>query len=138
MAAHQASAGLPVSDAPGDPGWVRLVDEGDVPPHRRPRSVRYMLVNFLVANVLVAALLLVGSLWAGHRVAARESLDAVQATTDLLATSLVEPHLTDGVLTGEPAALAELDELVEDGLRQAHVVRLKIWDADARILYSDE
>jgi signal transduction histidine kinase len=96
------------------------------------------VLRFLLANVTAVALLIGGSLYASYVVARSEALADASTTTCLLASAWIEPELSDGVLTGDPAALARLDLVVEDHLRQAKAVRIKIWDADSRIVYSDE
>lgn len=124
------------------PPWLRLVEgsslDGGPRPRHRPRSVRHVLARFVAANLTIAALLLAGSLWVGHRAARSESLADARATTDLLALLLVEPSLGDGGLTGDPQALAALDHLFEVRLRDADVVRLKVWDGESQIVYSDD
>ncbi len=142
MPAHRTVSGVPAAHREPAPPWTRLVDGGDSDggsrARRRPPSVRRVLARFVAANLVVAALLLTGSVWAGHRAARTESLNDVRATTDLLAGLVVEPNLSDGVLTGDPRALDLLDDVVERELRRAGVVRIKIWDPSSRILYSDD
>jgi two-component system, NarL family, sensor kinase len=137
MPVARSSSALPTAEA--GPMWIRLVDAADPgSARRRPPSVRRVLMRFVVANVLVAALLLAASLWAGNRAARHESLADARATTNLLASLLIEPHLSSGVLTGDPDAIAELDAVAEGELRDAAVVRIKIWDAGSTIVYSDD
>jgi two-component system NarL family sensor kinase len=140
--AHRAASGPPSAHLESAPPWQRLVDGGgqDRASHarRRPPSIRRVLAGFVAANLAVAALLLAGSVWAGHRAARSESLADARATNGLLASLLIEPHLSDGVLTGDPRARAALDEVVEGALRKAAVVRIKIWNGDSRIVYSDD
>lgn len=126
----------------GGPPWVRLVDGGRTAPRRSERrpapTARRVLGQFVVANLVAVALLLAGSVWASARAAEAESVADARATTDVLTTVLIEPALTDGVLTGDEAALAALDDVVTDALRDTELVRIKIWDASGRIVWSDE
>ena len=143
MSSPQAGPGLPPPDVQLVQPWLRLVD-GDKPDggpaavKRRPPTARRVLWRFLAANLIVVTLLFAGSLWAGHRAARNDSLSDARAYTDLLASLLIEPNLSDAVLTGDPLALATLDDVVLGELRDADVVRIKIWDEDQRIVYSDE
>jgi two-component system NarL family sensor kinase len=134
--------GSPTGQASDPPApWVRLVDgpgSGASPHVVRPPSVRRVMARFAVGNVLVAILLLAASVWASHEVARKESLTDARVRTDLLATLLIEPNLDDTLLSGDPRAVARLDTVVERQLRDASVIRLKIWDDDQRIVYSDE
>ncbi|MGY1634116.1 sensor histidine kinase [Geodermatophilus sp. SYSU D01186] len=97
-----------------------------------------MLSRFVAGNVVAASLLLAASVWASHAAARSEALADARSRTDLVAELLVEPNLGGGLLTGDPQAIADLDAVVETQLRDAAVVRLKIWDDDQRIVYSDE
>ena len=49
---------------------------------------------------------------------------------------LLEPRLTDGILTGDSRSLLRLENVVFAVLNDP-IVRVKIWDTDGRILYSD-
>jgi signal transduction histidine kinase len=97
-----------------------------------------VLTRFAVANVVAFALLLAGGVWASHVAARHQALADARTTTDLIATLLVQPALDDDLLTGDPGAVARLDAVVEGQLRDAAVVRVKVWNADERIVYSDE
>ncbi|MDX6599871.1 MAG: two-component system, NarL family, sensor kinase, partial [Gaiellales bacterium] len=50
---------------------------------------------------------------------------------------LVESALVDGLVTGDPAALAAVDDLVVARVLSSSVVRVKIWSAAGHVLYSD-
>lgn len=121
--------------------WIRLVGapgSGATPHVARPQSVRRVMARFAAGNVFVGIILLAGSIWASHEVARQESLADALVTTDLLATLLIEPNLEDSLLSGDPRAVARLDTVVERQLREASVIRLKIWTDEQRIVYSDE
>ncbi|WP_409331019.1 sensor histidine kinase [Trujillonella humicola] len=136
-AQRSAASDHPPEDAP--PGWTRLVgpgaDQGS--PRSRP-TVRRVLIRFAVANVVAAALLLAGSVYASHVTARNQALADARTTTDLIATLLVQPALDEALLRGDPDAVDRLDAVVRGELRDAAVVRVKIWNADERIVYSDE
>jgi len=50
----------------------------------------------------------------------------------------VVPYLTDALVQGDPTALTNLDSTVRGRLLNDRVVRIKVWDATGRIVYSDE
>ena len=139
MPAQRSTSCMPTEEGVPGPPWRRLTDGGPVGARarRRPPSVREVLARFVAANLVIALLLLAGSLWAGNSAARRESLADARTTTDLLAELLIEPNVGDGVLTGDPRALTALDDIVDGQLREAAVVRIKIWDAD-QVVYSDD
>lgn len=90
------------------------------------------------AGVVVLVLVAVLGLGASRRIAEQESVNDAARSTDLLADAVVQPALTDGVLTGDPDALAALDAVVRDRVLGDAVARVKLWDAEGRIVYSDE
>jgi two-component system NarL family sensor kinase len=51
---------------------------------------------------------------------------------------IVQPSLTDALLQGDPASLADMDRVVRSHVLDARTVRVKIWDPSGRIVYSDE
>jgi signal transduction histidine kinase len=58
--------------------------------------------------------------------------------TALAGRGIVEPQLTPRLLAGDRTALARLDQTVRNRiLHGTPIVRVKIWDADGRIVYSD-
>jgi signal transduction histidine kinase len=95
------------------------------------------MARFVAANLVVAALLLAGSAWAGHNAARQESLADARETTELLAELFIEPNL-DGLLAEIPEARADLDAVAAGPLREADVVRIKIWNPRSEVVYSDD
>ena len=138
----QRSAPSESSSGDGPDGWTRLIGPGRPgahPPRERSQpTVRRVLARFAAANVVAVTLLLAGGVWASHVAARNQAMADARTTTDLIATLLVQPALDDALLRGDPRAVARLDAVVEGELRDAAVVRVKIWDEDERILYSDE
>jgi signal transduction histidine kinase len=140
----QQPLGQPVELRPAPDGArpsVRLVDGGARAGRGRrrpPPTARRVLTQFVVANLAAVALLMVGSVWASNRAAEAESLSDARTSTDVLATTLFEPALTDAVLTGDPEAMTALDRAVAAARRDAALVRVKIWDPTGRIVWSDE
>ncbi|MGY1739211.1 MULTISPECIES: sensor histidine kinase [unclassified Blastococcus] len=141
MTAHRrAPAGRASAD--GAAAWTRLVGPGRPgaePVSTRPLpTARRVLTRFAVANAVACTLLVVGSVWASHVAARNQALADARTTTDLIATLLVQPALGDDLLAGDPDAVARLDAVVDGDLRDAAVVRVKIWNEDEEIVYSDE
>ena len=63
--------------------------------------------------------------------------DARRLTT-MTGRGIVEPALTTGVVRGDPDALAKLDRIIRRRVLAPDVARVKIWNAEGKILYSDE
>ncbi|MGK5115406.1 sensor histidine kinase [Geodermatophilus sp. CPCC 205506] len=138
MATSHRTADTGVRTPPGAaPAWVPLVDGAA---RRRPHtpSVQRVVGRFVLANVVAVVLLLAGGVWAAVEAAEDESLADARRTTDLLAAVLVEPNLSPPLLAGDPRALADFDARIQNRIPKADVIRLKIWNVDGEILYSDE
>lgn len=105
---------------------------------RRPLRTWRVFLQVAVAAALVLVVVAVLGLGASRRIAEQESVNDAARSTDLLADAVVQPALRDGVLTGDADALAALDAVVRDRVLGDAVVRVKLWDADGRIVYSDE
>jgi signal transduction histidine kinase len=126
---------------PEQPPWTRLVDSSSAEDRGRtvlPPTVRRVVLRFVAGSLVAAALLLGFSVWASYAAARNESLTDARSTTDLLATLVIEPNVTEGLRTGDPEAVSRLDTVVDEQLRDFSVVRMKIWDDEQRIVYSDE
>jgi signal transduction histidine kinase len=93
-------------------------------------------MRFFLGSAAAIAVALVGGYFALRSVA----IDQAKRDTRTKAQQsgqLVESALTNGLLTGKPAALASVDDLVVAHVLSSSVVRVKIWSADGRVLYSD-
>jgi two-component system, NarL family, sensor kinase len=140
MAAQPTGSSTPplVSE---QPPWTRLVDPSRPNDRERtipPPSVRRVALQFVAGSLIAGALLLGFSVWGSYAAARNESLADARITTELLATLVIEPNITDGLGTGDPTALSRLDAVVEEQLRDFSVVRVKVWDDEQRIVYSDD
>ena len=100
------------------------------------RLLRSPLAQFLLAGAVVVAVVF----WATGRLsgqaATTEAIDDALATTQLLAKS-VEPELPKGLVDGDPAAIDHFDRTVLQRLLVDDVQRIKIWNKDGRVVYSD-
>ena len=105
---------------------------------RGPISTVGLLVRFTAAGLIVllslAALIAVVARQAGVE-QARESARQVAFVT---ARGVVEPRLDAGVIAGQPVALQSFDTAMRKYVLQGSLVRVKVWNADGRIVYSDE
>lgn len=119
------------------PGWVTLTEQREVTadlPLARWRV--FVEVGAIAALVIVAVS--VSAVFAAGRLAEDEAVRDAADTVDVLADGIVQPVLTNGLLTGDPAAIAALDTVVRASVLGHSVVRVKVWNGTGRILYSDE
>jgi signal transduction histidine kinase len=113
----------------------------------RASSARVAFAHFAVSGM--ALLIVVGTIGVvALRHAARdEALRDARALTAALARGVIQPQISAGVLAGDPVALRRLDRLVHQRVlgspdpsqpKDSSIIRIKVWDADGRIVYSDE
>jgi two-component system, NarL family, sensor kinase len=98
-----------------------------------PKAVATFLVAGLVVLTSIGAVLAV----ALHRTATAEAILDARSLTRLEANSVVGQVLVDEALVPGPAQEA-LDRVVRQHVLGSRVVRVKIWDATGRIVYSDD
>src|SRR3954471_16810911 len=96
------------------------------------------LLAFALSGLAALALVALVSLLLARRIGDDESVREARTFTQLLATGVVEPNLEPGVAAGDPRALARLDSVVRSRVLEPPVVRVKLWDRDGNIVYSDE
>lgn len=118
--------------------WVtvsraRLPERAEAP--FRPRRVLFQLLAGLVVVFAVVGVL--GSL-AARRLAEREAVNDAATTADVLAGAVITPALTDPLVDGDAAALADFDSVVRDRVLGPSVVRVKLWSPAGVIVYADE
>jgi two-component system NarL family sensor kinase len=119
--------------------WRTLADGRGRLEHRPvPRMGRAIAVFVLASGVALVSILLIGATVTGDA-AEREALRDARVAADLLATTVIEPALRDELLTGQDAAVARMAERVERSrVISGNRVRIKLWTADGRVVYSDE
>jgi signal transduction histidine kinase len=95
-------------------------------------------VPYLVTALISVLVVAMVSVWASRIVAADDAVDGAISATKLAADDAVAPYLTNAVLAGNPVATALLDQAVREKILNVSMVRVKIWDATGKIVYSDE
>lgn len=140
-AVSTAGLGVDASDPEAGvttPHWVTLGEPGGPQHHEPLLSPRRVLV--LLAAGVVGALLVVGVVGtlAARQLAEREAINDAATMAGVLAEAVVEPSLTDGLLTGDPAAIAAFDRVAQEQLLSQSIVRVKLWSSEGRVLYADE
>lgn len=114
-------------------------DKGDAGTTGLRRRLASPVVQFTLAGV--AAVVAVGMVAAYllDEAGTDEAIRDAKQLTALAGEGIVEPKLQQGLIDGDPDAIAEVDRVVRDRiLGDDGVVRVKIWDSGARIVYSDE
>jgi len=80
----------------------------------------------------------IGSYFLMRHIGTTEAIDNAKTVTRIVGHQIVEPRLTNGIVHERPSSIRRLDRVVEDGVLQGQVLRVKIWTASGRIVYSDK
>ncbi len=135
--------GLPaIADPlPAEPDWRVLSEGGTTTPEavrRKPPTLSRAIGMFAIGSLiaLTGTLILVGIVV--RQAAVTEALRDARAATDTVAVTVIQPALTDGLVSADPQAVRALDTVVRGLILPRRVVRVKVWDEDGRILYSDD
>ena len=103
----------------------------------RAPTARTMLLRFALGSAVAIAVAVVGGYFALRSVAIDEAKRETRMKVEE-SGQLVEASLGDGLLTGKPAELNAIDDLVVSRVLSSSIVRVKIWSPGGRVLYSDE
>lgn len=102
------------------------------------RVLRHPVAQFLLAAAAVVVVVAFAADALSRRAAEQEAVADARATTEVLARSVAEPEIPYALAYGSPLAAAKFDPVAKDRLLVPHVVRLKIWNADGVVVYSDQ
>src|SRR5690349_6576462 len=99
-----------------------------------------LLARFTLVSFLVTLLIAAGLAWRLELVLERDALSAVVQNTADQAANILNENLT---ATDLQAALPthryqEVDTLIHDTLLSSDIVRIKIWNRDGLLIYSDD
>ncbi|MFF0903253.1 UNVERIFIED_CONTAM: sensor histidine kinase [Kocuria sp. CPCC 205316] len=118
---------------------AQLPDWPVAPPPVVDRSeVRVAVLRFLLAGLMVVLVAAVPATWWIRAVAEEHAVEHVLRVTQRLANYAVAPLITDDLLVGDADATAVLDTRLRPWLADGTIRRIKIWDQDGTIVYSDE
>jgi two-component system NarL family sensor kinase len=101
-------------------------------------AVTRQVGQFTLAGVVAVAIVGLATLIASRRVGEREAIVDARTKTLVKAQGLVEPVVTNGLLTGSPTSVRKVATVVEKQVLDDSLVRVKIWNRDGTIVYSDE
>jgi two-component system, NarL family, sensor kinase len=96
------------------------------------------VATFALSGLAVLALVAVAGAFALRSLSTSEAVRDAKRVTTITGRGIVEPALTTGVVRGTPAAIARLDQIVRTRVMSPSVARVKVWNAEGKILYSDD
>lgn len=100
-------------------------------------ALRSPVALFLATGLLALVAIVAGTAELSGRAAATEAVADARQTTELLARSVVEPSIPRGLVRGEAGAIDRFDRTVLAQLLRDDVVRVKVWNAEGEVVYSD-
>jgi signal transduction histidine kinase len=100
--------------------------------------MRRPVTQFALAGLVVLAVFGAAAVLALRSLAEDEALRDARQFAELAGQGIVEPSIRSSLLDGEPGAIDAVDTVVNERVLGERVVRVKLWDASGRIVYSDE
>ncbi|MFN0090813.1 MAG: sensor histidine kinase [Acidimicrobiales bacterium] len=105
---------------------------------RRPISVAGAIGVFALSGLLVLMLLGVSTVIVLGRLGTQEAIRDAKTNTGTVTRAVVWPNLSDDLVTGDPAAVDRLDDLLKRTVLSDKIIRAKIWTPDGLVVYSDQ
>ena len=96
------------------------------------------VTQFLLAGLVVVSAVVTATVLLSRHAASDDALNDASATTSVLATSVAEPAIPRRLAAGDIGAVDRFDRVALRRLLVNDVRRIKIWNADGTIVYSDE
>jgi two-component system, NarL family, sensor kinase len=96
------------------------------------------VATFALSGLAVLVVLGVAGVILVARTGTSEAVRNAKDLARLAGDGIVQPNLTNGVLQDQPLSVAHLDHIVRTRVLHDPVVRVKIWTAAGRIIYSDQ
>jgi two-component system, NarL family, sensor kinase len=93
---------------------------------------------FAIPGFILLGLLAALSFWAARNVASQESVRDAVIFAEQAEAMAVRPYLREGLATGDPEAIAELDAVVRQRVLKDPTVTVRLWAPDGTIVYSDK
>ena len=122
------------------PSWVQ-VSYGAPPRDQRPERTGKVLGWVSLAAIVALVAVAIGGTFAARDLAERQAVNDAIATSQLLAEAVITPALRTTCSRGTRAPSRLWTSVVDDYIHATEataIVRVKIWTADGRIVYSDE
>jgi signal transduction histidine kinase len=112
---------------------MRIIDE-----IRQPRSSARHMAQFVLSGLVAVALLGLVAVEIMRQNGTDEAIRQAQQTARLVGEGIVAPNVDRALMEGDPQAIRQMDRVVDQAVLGDPIVRIKLWDATGRIVYSDE
>ena len=124
------------ADDPGE-GWVVLSRSATLARLGHVPSSRAVVGRMVAAAAVVSLIIGTIAFFVSNRLAEQDTLSEGVRITQILASEIT-PQLSEKLFDGDAAAILVADEGILPALSQYGVRRLKLFDANGKVLYSDE
>ena len=104
----------------------------------RPRPRRWIVFQYSLGGVAAVMLIAIGSLYLLRRTSTDASIRDAQEKNRVMVAAVVQPALTNNAVVSASSFVDTFDAEVRARLLPAGATRVKLWDAEGRIVYSDE
>jgi two-component system, NarL family, sensor kinase len=102
------------------------------------RTIFRAVAGFALSGFAVLVLVAVGGAYGLRALGTSEAINDARRITEVAGHGIVEPQLTRDVMAGRPNALNVFDTIIRERMLSDRIIRIKIWSADGKIIYSDE
>jgi signal transduction histidine kinase len=107
-------------------------------PSRQVVSAPALVARFTIAGLIVMALLATAIAVLAREAGKNQAIELAEQVTAVTAHGIAEPRLTAAVVRGDPKALTDFNDAMDRYVLRGSLARVKLWNADGRIIYSDE
>ncbi|HEY6744516.1 MAG TPA: hypothetical protein VI357_02240, partial [Mycobacteriales bacterium] len=107
----------------------------------QPIVLSRLMARYILTGLVALVIIAVFTAWASRSLGVRTAIDNANRRATLTAHAAIEPMLDDGILTGDPRAMAKIDGIVQGTIMSnttSPPARIKLWSPQGKILYSDE
>ena len=105
---------------------------------RTPAPIKQLIIRFSIGAIAALTLVSVFTAFASRRVGTEQAIAQARNATFYIAKGVIETNADDGLITGDRAAQAHLDDRVRAAVLIGDLVRVKVWLEDGTIIYSDQ
>src|SRR5262245_20498180 len=105
---------------------------------RGEQSVRRAVLQFALTGLLAVVLISAVTVQVLRSTGRDAAIADAERASRLAGRAVVAPLVTDGLVAGRARDVERLDRVVREHLLGNPFVRVKVWTADGRIVYSDE
>lgn len=104
----------------------------------QPVPVRTLVLRFALAGLPAVLAAVVITAWASVRVGTEQGIEDAKRIAFASGRIVESIGLDDSIVRAEPAAISKLDFVVRQYVKKASLVRVKLWNRDGMVVYSDE